>query len=239
MNRGVYLLPSLITATSLFIGFLAIGRALAGDFGMAAGLVLVSLALDGLDGRIARGMGVASPFGAQFDSLTDAVVFGVAPALIAYIHLADRGFGGRALWLAAFFYVAAAVLRLARFNVTAGDKRLFRGLPTPAAAAFVVSLVWVGDGAALPPWIMPVALVACGGLMVSRFSYHSFKETHFRERTSFIAVVAIVALCALAALDLPRFMLAAASAYLLSGPALRAAQLVRRYRRDRAARDRP
>ena len=143
-RRGIYILPNLFTTLGLFAGFYSIVAAGRGQFGPACIAVFVSIITDGLDGRVARLTGTETDFGAEYDSLTDMVAFGVAPALLVYDwslqHLGKIG------WLLAFFYAAAAALRLARFNTQPQvyGKKYFQGLPSPSAAALVTSAVWAG-----------------------------------------------------------------------------------------------
>ena len=143
-RKGIYLLPNLLTTGGLFSGFYAVVSAMNGHFEAAAIAIFVAMLFDGLDGRVARMTNTQSDFGAEYDSMADMVSFGIAPALIAYTWgLTELGKLG---WLAAFVYVAGAALRLARFNTQVGtaDKRYFQGLASPAAAALVAGLVWVG-----------------------------------------------------------------------------------------------
>src|SRR5476651_1229829 len=132
-RRGIYLLPTLLTTAALFAGFYAIVQAMNGRFDQSAGAIFVAMVLDGLDGRVARLTKTQSAFGAEYDSLSDMVSFGAAPALVVY-EWALRGMG-KLGWIAAFVYCAGAALRLARFNtnIAVVDKRYFQGLPSPAA----------------------------------------------------------------------------------------------------------
>ncbi|UCE30656.1 MAG: CDP-diacylglycerol--serine O-phosphatidyltransferase [Burkholderiales bacterium] len=199
--RGVYLLPNAFTSASLFCGFYAIVQAMHGRFEAAAVAIFIAMVLDGLDGRVARMTDTQSAFGAQYDSLSDMVSFGVAPALVMY-EWALRDLG-RMGWLAAFVYVAGAGLRLARFNTNIGvvDKRYFQGLPSPAAAALVAGLIWIVtdliDSGMLerPPYMSWVAwaLTAYAGVtMVSAAPFYSFKHINLRRRVPFVVAVAIV-----------------------------------------------
>ena len=142
-RRGIYILPNLFTTAALFAGFYAIVQAMNGLFEQAAVAIFIAMVLDGLDGRVARLTRTQSAFGAEYDSLSDMVSFGAAPALIMY-EWALKGMG-KLGWMAAFIYCAGAALRLARFNTNIDviDKRYFQGLPSPAAAALVAGLVWV------------------------------------------------------------------------------------------------
>ena len=144
-RRGIYLLPNLFTTLGLFFGFYAIVAALKGHFDQAAIAIYIGMIFDALDGRIARLTNTASPFGAEYDSLSDMVTFGIAPALVAYSWgLYNLGKIG---WLVAFLYAAATALRLARFNIQIGQvsKRYFVGLPCPVAAAVIAGMIWTGN----------------------------------------------------------------------------------------------
>ena len=186
-RRGIYLLPNLFTTGALFAGFYAIVAAMGGRFEAAAIAVFVAMLLDGLDGRVARITNTSSEFGAEYDSLSDMVSFGLAPSLVMYewalVHMNGMGWVWAKLgWLAAFFYAAAAALRLARFNIRSAiaDKRYFQGLPSPSAAALLMGMIWVwhdlefsGDQLKVPAFLLTVT---AGALMVSKFSYYSFKD---------------------------------------------------------------
>src|SRR5262249_28640471 len=150
-RRGIYLLPNLFTTAALFAGFYAIVQAMNLRFDQAAVAIFVGMVLDGLDGRVARLTRTQSAFGAEYDSLSDMVSFGAAPALIVY-EWALKGMG-KLGWIAAFVYVAGAALRLARFNtmLEVADKRWFTGMPSPAAAALVAGLVWIIDDNNIDP----------------------------------------------------------------------------------------
>jgi CDP-diacylglycerol--serine O-phosphatidyltransferase len=185
-RRGIYLLPNLLTTGALFAGFYAIIASIDGNFQAAAWAIFAAMFLDGLDGRVARLTSTASEFGKQYDSLSDMVSFGLAPAIVIYQwgveRLAEYGaLWGRLGWLAAFLYVAAAAFRLARFNTNVHqDRRFFQGLASPAAAAGVAAMVWAAthygiDGlTALVAGITVTAIAAL--LMMSRFAYVSFKD---------------------------------------------------------------
>ena len=225
-RRGVYLLPNLLTTGAMFSGFYAIVAAMSGKFEPAAIAVFIAMVLDGLDGRVARMTNTQSDFGAEYDSLSDMVSFGVAPALVMYIWSLSSlaGHWGKLGWLGAFIYVAAAALRLARFNTKVGtaDKRYFQGLPSPAAAAVVIGMVWAlfdqgyeGKDFAIPAFVLTVAT---GLLMVSNISYYSFKDIDFKNKVPFIAVFAIVLVFVLASIDPPKILFGCFFIYALSGP---------------------
>jgi len=201
-RRGIYLLPNLLTTCGLFAGFYSIVAAIDGNFERAALAIFTAMLFDGLDGRVARLTSTSSEFGKEFDSLSDMVSFGLAPAIVIYQwgvqRLAEYGaLWGRLGWLAAFLYVAAAAFRLARFNtnVNVQDRRFFQGLASPVAAAGVASMVWLAsehgfDGlAALVAGITVTAIAAV--LMMSRFAYLSFKDVSPGKRVRFANLLLI------------------------------------------------
>lgn len=236
-RRGIYLLPNLFTTAALFCGFFAIVAAMHGRFGEAAVSIFVAMVLDGMDGRIARMTNTQSAFGAEYDSLSDMCSFGLAPALVLYQWaLQDLGKLG---WLAAFLYVAAAALRLARFNTQVGtaDKRYFQGLPSPAAAAMMAGLVWVSadnriipeQGLAGVAWALAVGSAL---LMVSKLRYYSFKDVDLRGPVPFVMLLLVVLGFVLVSLDPAIMLFALFLAYGLSGPVV---TLVHRQRLARRA----
>ena len=237
-RKGIYILPNLFTTASLFAGFFAIVQAMNGHFESAPIAVFVAMVLDGLDGRVARWTHTESDFGVQYDSLSDMVSFGLAPALVIY----EWGLSGlgKLGWLAAFIYAACAALRLARFNTQASsDRRLsFQGLPSPSAAAVVVGLVWVlqsfGPVSREFEIVGLVVTVLAAAAMVSNVRYHSFKQIDLKGRVPFMAVLAVVLLFVLISLDPPRVLFAMFLAYALSGPII---AIVRRVHRARHAGD--
>ncbi len=227
-RKGIYLLPNLLTTGALFAGFYAIIAATADNFEQAAIAIVVAMLLDGFDGRVARLTHTSTEFGSQYDSLSDMVSFGIAPALVMYfwalIHFQGYPVMSKLGWLAAFFYTAAAALRLARFNtrISKDSKRYFQGLPSPAAAAAMVGFIWVCHDMqlsradfAIPALIITVIL---GALMVSNFSYYSFKDVSPGERVPFYALLAIVVGFILASIDTPKLFFALFAVYAMSGP---------------------
>lgn len=195
-RQGIYLLPNLFTLAALFSGFYAIVQAMSNRFEVAAVAIFIAMVLDGLDGRVARLTHSQSAFGAEFDSLSDMVSFGVAPALVVYEWLLkDLGKLG---WMVAFIYCAGAALRLARFNTMVGtaDKRWFTGLPSPAAAALVAGLVWICHEYHVDvEWLAWLALgfTAFAGLsMVVNTRFYSFKEINVRQKVPFMALLLLV-----------------------------------------------
>jgi CDP-diacylglycerol--serine O-phosphatidyltransferase len=195
-RRGIYLLPNLFTTAALFAGFYAIVQAMNQRFDQAAVAIFVAMVLDGLDGRVARLTRTQSAFGAEYDSLSDMVCFGAAPALIMY-EWALKSLG-RLGWIAAFVYCVCAALRLARFNTNIDivDKRFFQGLPSPAAAALCAGLVWVIDDfkierAEVIIGIACVVTVFAGVTMVSNVPFYSFKDLNLRRSVPFWAILLI------------------------------------------------
>ena len=219
-HKGVYLLPNLFTTGALFAGFYAIVAAMNGLFEHAAIGILVAGILDGLDGGVARLTNTQSKFGAEYDSLSDCVAFGVAPGLVAYSWgLSELGKFG---WMAAFIYVACAALRLARFNVQAEstDKRFFIGLPSPTGAGLVATLVWLGASRGIDgndiSWIVALVVAGAGLLMVSSVKYHSFKELHI-GRVPFKVLLGVIVAFAIVFLDPPLVLLTVAIVYVVAG----------------------
>jgi CDP-diacylglycerol---serine O-phosphatidyltransferase len=204
-RRGIYILPNLFTTAALFAGFFAIVQAMQGDFERAAVAIFIAMVLDGLDGRVARLTHTQSAFGAEYDSLSDMVSFGAAPALVMYVWaLQDLG---RLGWIAAFIYCAGAALRLARFNTTLEvmDKRYFQGLPSPAAAALVAGFVWVMmvsgiRGSEVSTFACALTIFA-GITMVSNVRYYSFKDINLRKSVPFFSVAGIALVFALISLS--------------------------------------
>ena len=221
-RRGIYLLPNLFTTAALFAGFYAIVAGMNGRFEAAAVAIFIAMVLDGADGRIARLTNTQSAFGAEYDSLSDVISFGLAPGLLVY-EWALSGMG-KLGWLAAFFYTAAAALRLARFNTQIGiaDKRYFQGLPCPAAGAVVAGFVWfAGDYGVREEDVVPFAFaiaVATGVLMVSNVRFYSFKDLDLRSRVPFMAILVVVVLFVLVSSDPPLVLFLGALGYAGSGP---------------------
>jgi CDP-diacylglycerol--serine O-phosphatidyltransferase len=225
--RGIYLLPNLFTTAALFSGFYAVLASMNDRFEQAAIAIFLAMVLDGLDGRVARMTNTQSAFGAEYDSLSDMVAFGLAPSLVMY-QWALSGLG-KFGWLAAFIYTAGTALRLARFNTMheVADKRYFQGLPSPASAAVMAGAVWLGvdngvSGATVA-WLAGLITVACGLLMVSNLRYHSFKQVDFRGKVPFIVVVGVMLFFAVVLAQPPIVLFVIFAGYALSGPALWAA----------------
>jgi len=229
-SRRIYLLPNALTTASLFAGFYAIVQAMNQHFEQAAVAVFVSMVLDGLDGRVARLTNTQSAFGEQYDSLSDMVAFGVAPAVMVY-EWSLRGLGKWG-WIAAFIYVAGAALRLARFNTNVGvvDRRFFQGLPSPASGALIAGLIWVVTDLRETKWITATGpdlawlawaiTVYAGITMVSNAPFYSFKTFNVRRSVPFMFVLALVLVFALVSSDPPLVLFTLFLVYGISGYAL-------------------
>ncbi|MBQ5949086.1 CDP-diacylglycerol--serine O-phosphatidyltransferase [Massilia sp. ST3] len=222
-GRGIYLLPNAFTTAALFCGFYAIVMAMNQRFEHACWAVFIAMILDALDGRIARLTNTQSEFGAQYDSLSDMVSFGAAPALVIY-EWSLRGLG-KLGWIAAFIYCAGAALRLARFNtnIEVVDKRFFQGLPSPAAAALVVGFIMmmtdpdINVSSRQVDWVSWGIAVFAGLTMVSNVPFYSFKDVNFRKSVPFIVVFLIALALALLAIDPPKVLWPIFVIYGLSG----------------------
>jgi len=222
-RRGIYLLPNLLTTLGLFFGFYAVVAALKGHFDQAAIAIFIGMIFDGLDGRIARMTNTTSAFGAEYDSLSDMVTFGIAPALVAYSWgLYSLGKTG---WLVAFIYAAAAALRLARFNTQVGhvSKRYFQGLPCPIPAAVIAGMIWTGNTSLEIPGthvsiVIAVITTLLALLMVSNIPYYSFKEVDLKGRVPFVMILIFILLCVAIAFDPPPVLFLGFFIFTLSGP---------------------
>jgi len=230
-RRVVYLLPNLLTTGAMFAGFYAIVAAINGDYTNAVIAIFVAGLLDGLDGRVARLTNTQSEFGVQYDSLSDLVSFGVAPALVLFVWSLKSlsAFGpawGKFGWTAAFIFAVSGALRLARFNTQVGtaDKRWFTGLAIPAGAGVAMSFVWMvidsGRSGRDVQFITPVIAIVTGLLMISRFRYFSFKAWPRGEKVPFFAIPVILLILIALVVNPPVVLCAVAFTYALSGPAL-------------------
>jgi CDP-diacylglycerol--serine O-phosphatidyltransferase len=224
-RKGIYVLPNAITLAALFASFYSIVMAMNGRFEAAAIGIFCAAVLDSLDGRVARMTNSQSAFGEQMDSLCDMVGFGAAPALIVY-EWALKGLGKMG-WIPAFVYIAGAALRLARFNTNIGivDKRFFQGLPSPAAAALVMGLIWVMDDAGFKgvwkiDWLAWTAFgvtMYAGLTMVSNVPFYSFKVVGARQTVPFVVIVAIALGIALISQNPPLALFVLFCVYGISG----------------------
>ncbi len=223
-RRGIYLLPNLLTTAALFAGFYAIVQAMNERYELAAVAILFAMILDGLDGRVARLTNTQSAFGAEYDSLSDMVSFGVSPALVMYsFALKDMGKLG---WIAAFVYCAAAALRLARFNtmLAVQDKRWFMGLPSPAAAALVAGFVWLMVDNQITGiearWLAWGITLFAGLSMITNLAFYSGKDFNLKRSVPFVVIVLMALGFSLISLDPPIVLFLLFFAYGLSGYAL-------------------
>ena len=244
-RRGVYWLPNLLTTGALFAGFYAVVAAIDLRFEYAGIAVFVAMFFDFLDGRVARWTDTASAFGKEYDSLSDMVSFGVAPAIVTYqwgvARIAEYGpLWRRVGWLVCFFYAAAAALRLARFNSRAAtqDKHYFEGLPSPAAAAIVAALVWLASdqiNIGLPGLILAFFVIAtAGALMISRFAFNSFKYVNPGAKIRYTYIVLVPLAFIFIFLHLPTSLLAVFGLYALSAPSIWVYRKLRRRSRPAA-----
>src|SRR5215467_6461101 len=222
-RRGIYLLPNIFTTAALIVGFYPIVQAMNQSFENAAAAIFVAMILDTLDGRVARLTRTQSAFGAQYDSLSDMVCFGAAPALVIYEWaLKDLGRFG---WIAAFVYCAGAALRLARFNTNIDivDKRFFQGLPSPSAAALVAGFLWLASDNKIPvadygiPWVAAFLTLFAGLTMVVNVPFYSFKVVNLRRSVPFAVILLIVLGFGLISTDPPIVLFLLFVAYGLSG----------------------
>ncbi|MDA7441340.1 CDP-diacylglycerol--serine O-phosphatidyltransferase [Candidatus Pseudothioglobus singularis] len=235
-KRGIYLLPSVLTTFGMFAGFYSIISSINGEFTIAAISIMIAMMWDTLDGRVARLTNTQSAFGAEYDSLADLVSFGLAPALLVYEwSLYELGRFG---WLAAFVYLACAALRLARFNTQVGiaDKRFFQGLPSPAAAGVIASMIWLkiwtfasfdSEVISLGYYLGAGITILCGLLMVSNVRYYSFKELDSKKASFRFLLLIVLSLIIL--MYKPNIILFTGFfLYLLSGPYITVAGLNKR-----------
>ena len=220
-RRGVFLLPNIITTASLFAGFYATIAGMNGRFGAAVLAILASVVLDAADGRVARLTRTQSNFGAQYDSLSDMVAFGVAPGLVVFSWgLSSLGQAG---WVLTFLYIACTALRLARFN-TQSSLDGFTGLPSPAAAAVLACTLWVwteqvgGAPSLLAASAVGLVTAAVALLMVCNLPYYSPKRLGLKGRVPFVALVLVVLSFAVLLADPPLILLLLSVGYALSAP---------------------
>ncbi len=232
MKKGIYLLPNLLTLTSMFLGFYSIVASLNADYGRAAWAIMAASIFDVLDGWVARLTHTTTRFGIQIDSLSDVISFGVAPGLLVYTWTLQSF--GKIGWLGAFFLVACAALRLARFNVqmSAEEKKHFTGLPTPASALVIATTVLAYDDIVsileslglnrladlftMDYWVLALTFLLAG-LMVSKVTYHSLKEANLTERRPFGLLVIVVAFLAVVAYHPSLVLFLVSITYLAAG----------------------
>ena len=223
LRRGAYMLPSLLTIGNIMMGFYALICGMRGDFQRAALLIFAAALLDALDGRLARLTGTDSDFGREFDSLADVLTFGATPAVLTYMW--GLGDLGRIGWLVPLCYLVCTAGRLARFNVQSNpvDNRYFVGLPAPAAACALGSILFFAPTGPYWRWgalVLVLALLFLGGLMLSTFRYWSAKRIDLRQRWSYRMIFPAAALLLVVAYHPPAFFLAVAILYIFSAPVL-------------------
>ena len=250
LRRGIYILPNLFTTASLFAAFYSIVASQQSHYEVAAIAIFIGMIADGLDGRIARMTNTQTAFGAEYDSLSDMVTFGVAPALLYYSW--SLHFFGKLGWLISFIYTAAVALRLARFNtqIDTADKRYFQGLSCTMAGAFMASFAWVCNYTNIAMVKDSAVVVVTAGialplslLMVSNIRYNSFKDLDLKGKIPFLYVLLMVVLFVAIAANPPAVIFFASLVYVASGPVktLIALQRIRRRRlaikRSRKARN--
>jgi CDP-diacylglycerol--serine O-phosphatidyltransferase len=234
-RRGIYLLPNLFTTGALFAGFYAITSAMGGRYETAAMAIFIAMILDGLDGRVARLTNTQSDFGAQYDSLSDMVSFGAAPALVMYLW-AFSSLGKLGLF-AAFIHMAGGALRLARFNtqLSSADKRYFQGLPSPAAAAILAGFVLIsleyGYSIEIIKYPAVLLTMSTGLLMVSNFRYSSFKDIDLKGKVPFFVAITVMLAIAFVMAQPQTMLFLLFLGYAISGPVV---TLVARKRRARS-----
>ena len=234
-RRGIYLLPNLFTTGALFAGFYAITSAMGGRYETAAIAIFIAMILDGLDGRVARLTNTQSDFGAQYDSLSDMVSFGAAPALVMYLW-AFSSLGKLGLF-AAFIHMAGGALRLARFNtqLTSADKRYFQGLPSPAAAAILAGFILIsleyGYDIEIIKYLAVILTMSTGLLMVSNFRYSSFKDIDLKGKVPFFVTIAVMLAIAFVMAQPQTMLFLLFLGYAISGPVV---TLVARKRRAKS-----
>ena len=237
MKKGIYILPNLFTTASLFFGFYSIIASIGGNFPKAAVAIIISCILDGLDGKIARVTNTTSKFGAEYDSLSDLIAFGMAPAILAY-SWALVSFG-RYGWLAAFLFVVCGALRLARFNVQIGimDSKVFNGLAIPAAATVIATAVlffyYLGGEGQFNHVSVLAGTVALALLMVSNVKYYSFKDLNFFSRKPFMTFVLIIFMLTVIVLEPQIMLFVLALSYSLSGPVWMMFKIAKKQRQKR------
>lgn len=221
-RRGIYLLPNLFTTGALFSGFYAITSAMGGRYETAVVAIFVAMILDGLDGRVARLTNTQSEFGAQYDSLSDMVSFGAAPALVMYLW-AFSSLGKLGLF-AAFVHMAGGALRLARFNtqLETADRRYFQGLPSPAAAAILAGFIWIcleyNYDIEIFKFFAIALTISTGLLMVSNFRYSSFKDIDLKGKVPFIVAIAVMLSIAFVMAQPQTMLFLLFLGYAISGP---------------------
>jgi len=222
IKKGVFLIPCMLTCMNIFCGFYAIIASFGHQYYPAAIAIILAMFFDVLDGRVARMTHTTSEIGLQLDSLADAVSFCIAPAVLSYVWALTPF--GRIGWMAAFLFVICGILRLARFNLQTSPSRsrYFIGLPTPAAAGFIATLIIVTTDILsmkkIPPLVLVFAVYLLAFLMISNIKYRNFKDVDLREKRPF-GILVFVVLTIYVIETVPQIMLfLCALTYTLSGP---------------------
>jgi len=223
-----YLLPNLFTTASLFAGFYSIVQAMNGRYDHAAIAIFVALILDGLDGRVARLTNTESAFGSEYDSLSDMVSFGVAPALVIYVWALQPL--GKLGWIVSFIYCTCAAVRLARFNVKldSENKKYFSGLPSPAAATLLASFIWISFdngingneiflGFFQMQWFALIITLFVALSMTADVNFYSGKDINLRNSQPFVVILLIALLFGLISHNPAEVIFIIAFGYSLSG----------------------
>ena len=243
MKKGIFIVPSLLTLTSIFLSFYSIILAINGRFTVAAALILVAAFFDGVDGKVARLTKTTTRFGLELDSLADVISFGVAPSLLIYLWALEPY--GRIGWVCCFVFVACGALRLARFNVQSGqiDPKRFNGLPIPGAAAMVATTVLFFQklGLAGSDYTTPILILTflLAFFMVSGIKFHAFKDLGFAREKPFSTTVAFVLVLALIAASPFIVLFVISAAYVVSGPVLTLMLYLRNRKRASRATEEP
>ena len=222
-KKGIYLLPNLLTTGALFAGFYAIILGFGGRFELAVIAIFAAMFFDGLDGRVARLTNTQSDFGVQYDSLSDMVSFGIAPAVVVFSWGLSQF--GKLGFAASFVYASCAALRLARYNVQSAtlDKNFFNGLPSPVAAALMAGFVWSThelQSSAILSTIGTLLTAIAGLLMVSNFKYPSFKEVDLRGKVPFVVMLLAVVSYAVIIIHPPIILFSLAFIFSFSAPVI-------------------
>ena len=228
---GVFLLPNLITTGALFSGFYSIIASINNDFIAASIAILVAMVLDGLDGRIARFTNTQTSFGEYYDSLSDMICFGLSPAILVYIWSSSlfelfTWQSNKIPWILCFIYIASAAIRLARFNSKsqAQDKKYFIGLASPAAAAVIITFIWMTESSSFTTdtskWISLVGLLLLSFLMISNITYYSFKDFNIRHKVPHISLFIISLIISFISFDPPLVLFSFFVLYASSGPSM-------------------
>ena len=236
---GVFLLPNLITTAALFCGFYAIIASINGDFISAPIAILIAMVLDGLDGRIARLTNTQTSFGEYFDSLSDMICFGLSPAILIYMWSASlfdlsTWQSNKMPWIICFIYIASAAIRLARFNSKSQtqDKKYFIGLASPAAAAVIITFVWMVEVSHSDlinsKWLGLFILPILSFLMISNITYYSFKDFDIRHKVPHIFLFAIALIISFISFDPSLVLFSFFILYTLSGPSMYAIRLIKK-----------